>query len=381
MKKNDAHSQGDFLGRSQPEEAVELLTEREKKKDFYNVPTSPATDTVMKVLGTRGELSNFKERNKKVSHSQKIEVLMSGDKRQVIVSKDVSTVTLEISDIEKLIGFNKPAKKMFVFSLIKLNEQAFSDGTLRRNYIQFPLTELIDIGYYSRPQSARKGFNDAMDVLTSLKLKGELRKGSKKKVEQSAIEVLFTGANIKNGICTVFLNERINWGFIAAFYTILPKYYFGLPNRASDLLYYIFYLARQNVRKIEQQGYFTISMRAIQERLGLPSEIGNHDPTRTIITPIEEAIAAIEEASKDLEFSIEPIYDVSASVTGYLSEGYIKIALSGRYALDFIELSKETEKKIQTAQKRQQAIVDKAKATNLAKKLEQEEADKKNSET
>lgn len=71
---------------------------------------------------------------------------------------------------------------MFVFSLIKMNEQAFSGGTLRRNYIQFPLQELIKIGYYRRPQSARKGFNDAMDILTSLKLKGTLQKGKKKTV-------------------------------------------------------------------------------------------------------------------------------------------------------------------------------------------------------
>lgn len=357
-----------------PETSIELLTERDRKKDFYNVPTSPATDTILKVMGTGSDFTTLPARAKGVNHNQKIEVLQNGNKRQVIVSSGVSIVTLELADIDKLIGSNKPAKKMFVFSLIKMNEQAFSEGTLRRNYIQFPLHELIDIGYYSRPQSARKGFHNAIDILTSLKVKGTLQKGKKKTIEQSAIEVLFTGANIKKGTCTIFLNERINWAFVATFYTILPKYYFSLPNRASDLLYYIFYLARQRVSEIEKRGYFTIGLRAVQERLNLPSEIRNKDPQKTIKEPIEEAVTAIEEVSKDIEFTITPIYNIGDPIANYLSNGYLKINLKGKYAKDFIALSKKTTKQIQTAQKRRETITQKALAANLAKKMKSEKA-------
>lgn len=353
-----------------PQTSIELLTERERQKDFYNVPTSPATDIILKTMRTGSSVDTLQARAKRVNHSQKIEILQNGTKRQIIVSSGVSTVTLELEDIDKLVGSNKPAKKMFIFFLIKMNEQAFSEGVLRRNYIQFPLQELIDIGYYSRPQSARKGFNDATDTLTSLKIKGTLQKGNKKIIEQSAIEVLFTGANIKNGTCTVFLNERINWGFIAAFYTILPKYFFKLSNRASDLLYYIFYLARQRVREIEDRGYITIGMRAVQERLNLPSEVGNKDPQRTIKQPIEEAITDIEEASNNSEFTITPIYNMGDPIANFLSNGYLKIELKGKYAKNFIALSKETTKQIQTVQKRRETITQKALATNLAKKME-----------
>lgn len=363
-----------------PQVSIDLLTERERHKDFYNVPTSPATDTILKVMGTSSNLAKLPAKGKNVNHHQKIEVLQNGRKRQVIVNSEVSTVTLEISDIDKLVGSNKPAKKMFIFSLIKMNEQAFSGGMLRRNYIQFPLQQLIDIGYYSRPQSARKGFNDAMDILTSLKVKGALKKGKKKNIEQSTIEVLFTGANIKNGTCTIFLNERINWAFVATFYTIIPKYYFSLPNRASDLLYYIFYLARQRVKEIENRGYFTIGLRAVQERLNLPKETETKNPDRDIKQSIEEAVTAIEEASKDIEFTITPIYNMGDPIANYLSNGYLKIELKGKYAKDFITLSKETAKQIQTAQKRRETITQKALAANLAKKLESEEAREKTNE-
>lgn len=359
------------------ETSIQLLTEKERRKDFFNVPDSPTTDAIMRVMGTGSDLSQLPARRKEVSHSQSIEVLQNGKKRQITITSGVSTVTIELSDIDKLLGSNKSAKKMFVLALIKANEQAFSDGNLRRNYIQFPLQELIDIKYYKTPQSARRGFNDATDVLTSLKVKGALQKGKKKTVEQSAIEVLFTGANIKKGTCTIFLNERINWGFVATFYTILPKYYFELPNKASDLLYYIFFLARQNVKKIEKNGYFTISMRAIQERLNLPLETETKNPERDIKQQIEDAITAIEVASRDLEFTITPIYDMKSPIATFLSNGYLKVELKGKYAKDFIALAQETEKQIKAAEKRRQSITDKAIANNLAKKLESEEASEK----
>ena len=244
---------------------------------------------------------------------------------------------------------------------------------MRRNFVQFPLQELIDIGYYSRPQSARKGFNDAMDVLTSLKVKGTLKKGKKNTIEQSAIEVLFTGANIKKGTCTIFLNERINWGFVSSFYTVLPRYYFRLSNRASDLLYYIFYIARQRTKDIESRGYFTISMRAIQERLNLPSEIGNANPDRTIKKPIEDAVEAIEEASNDKEFNIELHYKEGAPIASYLSNGYLKIELKGEYAKDFIALSKEKAKQIEKHEKKKEEIIEKAIIKKVADKMEKEE--------
>lgn len=360
---------------SSPETSIQLLTEKERQKDFFNLPNSPATDTIMKVLGAGPNLSSLKTRGKEVNHNQTIEVLHKGNKRQVVVSSDASTVTVELSDIDMLLGSNKAAKKMLVYTLIKMNDQAFSDGAMRRNYVQFPLQELIDIGYYKTPQSARRGFKDSTGVLTSLKVKGTLQKGKKKSLEQYRLEVLFTGADITKGVCTIFLNERVNWGFVATFYTILPKYYFVLPNKASDLLYYIFYLARQNIKDIEKRGYFNISMMAVHSRLNLPSIADTKNPDRDIRQPIEEAIEAIEaESDGNSEFKITPYYDDKSNIATFLSNGYLKVELSGDYAKTFIALSKETEKQIKAAEKRREAIIDKAKANNLAKKLEREEA-------
>ena len=268
-----------------------------EKRDFYNVPDSTASNLILETLGAGAAIADLPDRKRQVNHNTTLEVLESGKKRQIALKSQKAQITIELADIDKLTGSNKPAKKLFVLALIKANEQAIFNGQLTKDYVSFPLQELIDTGFYSTPQSARKGFNAGMDTLTSLKIKGHIQQTKKKGSSIDALEVLFTGARIERGQCTIFFNPRISWNFIAQYFTILPRYFFKLPNRASDLLYYIFYLARQHTRDIEERGYFTIGFRAIQHRLQLPSEIDNGNPYRTIKEPIEDAIEQIEDVA------------------------------------------------------------------------------------
>ena len=348
-----------------------------EQRDFYNVPDSTASNLILETLGAGAAIADLPARKRQVNHSTTLEVLESGKRRQVSLKTQKASVTIELADIDKLTGSNKPAKKLFVLALIKANEQAIHDGQLTKNYISFPLQELIDPGFYSTPQSARKGFNAGMDTLTSLKIKGHIQQTKKKGSSIDALEVLFTGARIERGQCTIFFNERISWSFIAQYFTILPRYYFQLPNRASDLLYYIFYLTRQHTKDIEERGYFTISFRAIQHRLQLPSEVGNNNPDRTIKQPIEEAIEQIEDGHSGLygneDFSLLPVYDEYAPIANFLDNGYLRVELKGSFAETFIAISEDTAKQIEAAQKRQARITEKAIAINTAKKLEAEE--------
>lgn len=345
----------------------------QQESNFYNVPDSTASNLILETLGAGENIADLPARKKQINHNTTYEVLEDGKRRQVSVINPKARVTIELADVDKMTGSNKPAKKLFVLSLIKANEQAIFDGQLTKDYISFPLQELIDIGFYKTPQSARTGFKAGMDALTSLKIKGHIQQTKKRGSSIDALEVLFTGANIKNGQCTVYFNPRISWSFIAQYFTILPRYYFKLPNRASDLLYYIFFLARQHTRDIEKRGYFTIGFRAIQHRLQLPSEIGNTRPQQTIKQPIEDAIEELETEHSNLygntEFSLLPVYDEAASIKDYLDNGYLKVSLTGAFAETYIEISKDTAKKIEQAEKRQARITEKAVAIKTAKAI------------
>lgn len=352
----------------------------QQESNFYNVPDSTASNLILETLGAGEGIADLPARKRQINHNTTYEVLEDGRRRQVSLVNPKAKVTIELADIDKLTGSNKPAKKLFVLSLIKANEQAIFDGQLTKDYISFPLQELIDIGFYKTPQSARTGFKAGMDALTSLKIKGHIQQTKKRGSTIDALEVLFTGANIKGGQCTVYFNPRISWSFIAQYFTILPRYYFKLPNRASDLLYYIFFLARQHTKDIEERGYFTIGFRAIQHRLQLPSEVGLNNPQRDIKQPIEDAIEALEtEHSKlyhNTEFSLLPVYDEAASVKDFLDNGYLKVTLTGAFAETYIAISKDTAKQIEAAQKRQARIMEKAVAIKTAKALEAEEKKK-----
>lgn len=351
---------------------------KQGESSFYNVPDSTASNLVLDVLGAGADIADLPDRKRQVNHNTEYEVSKNGNMRLISLKNGTGTaeVTIELADIDKLTGSNKPAKKLFVLALIKANEQAIHDGQLTKDYISFPLQELVDIGFYKSSNSARAGFSKGADILTSLKIKGKVKKSKKKGAEIEALEVLFTGARITKGQCFLRLNYSIDWSFIAQFFTILPRYYFRLPNRASDLLYYIFFLARQHTKDIEERGYFTISFRAIQHKLQLPNEKGLNNPQRDIKDAIEDAIEQLEtEHSKtygNMEFSLLPVYDEEAPIAEYLDNGYLKVELKGAFASTFIAISKDTEKQIADYQKRQARITERAVAINTAKKLESE---------
>ena len=306
-------------------------------------------------------------------------MLEAGNKRKILSKNGAETaeIEIELDDIYKLTGSNKQTKKLLVLALIKANEQAIHSGKLTKDYISFSLKELIDIGFYKTPQSARKGFNSGADALTSLKVRGTVKKTKKQAATIDRLEVLFTGAEIDKAQCYLYLNTRISWSFLAQYFTILPRYYFRLPNRASDLLYYIFYLARQNTDKIERQHYFTISFRAIQHELQLPSEKGLNNPQRDIKEAIETAVVQIENEHSNYyhnkEFSLELVYDEAATISDYLDNGYLKIKFKETFAKVFIELYEKAAKKIEQAKKKQERIQAEAITRATAKKLKNKE--------
>jgi len=335
-------------------EKLSATEQKELKKEltrYFYIGDSPASNLCMDVLGAGKNVSDLPKRKKQINHNTLYEIMKNqdGSKRIINLINKNAEISLEISDIERLTGNNKTAKKLFVFTLIKANEQVIYEGDLTRDYISFSLGELVEIGFYKVLNSARTGFKSGMDTLTSMKIKGSLKSTKTKKIEIESLEVLFTGARINRGQCYVFFNTRINWNFLSQYFTILPKYYFKLSNKASDLIYYIFYLARQNTKQIEKNGYFTISFRAIQHKLQLPDEKKTNNPQRDIKDVIENAVEEIEEEHseyyKNMEFSILPVYNEEDSIADYLENGYLKVGLTGDFAKKFSEISKRKLKK------------------------------------
>ena len=339
-----------------------------QQSDYYNVPSSPITESTLRALNIGTEIATRNSTAEAINtrrgkYNRRGEIAI---KKPGIVSKERtitqhggnSKIEITIPDIEALTGRRKALNKMFLFLLIKVNQQAYSNGTLTQNEIGFSLAELVEAGLYKNDDSARAGLKKAADFFQTMKIKGEIKRGTLNKITEYASEVLFPGYRIKKGYCTIFISERVEWGLVTQFFTILPRRAFLLGNRPFDLLWYIFYIARQNAAELKKAGKFNIGLRAVQDRLGLPDEHATKSPQRDIKEEIERAITEIEDTLRERDFTItlKPENIEARSIGEYLQHGYLEIALNGQGAQILIDAakrnpaSKEGKRKTKAAQ-------------------------------
>jgi len=296
---------------------------------FFEIPNSPATSACLEILSAGQKLPELSARKRDISRgAMTCTVQQNGQTRRINYnSKD--KFTIELNDINLLYGNNKTAKKLFLFVVSKIKTENLSEtGTLSQKYISFPVHELVDIGMYSQPQNARRGFKEATEILTSFKISGFTNK-------TESLEVLFTGSKITKGRCFIYLNERINWGLLTKYLTLLPKYFFALSNKGTDLTYYIFHLARQRLKEIQENGYFTIKLQTLSHRLMLPTPTKCKNPNRDIKKPIEAAIAEInnyEKQNKTESLTLKLMTKPEQDVLDFLKTGLLCVYLQGDYA-------------------------------------------------
>lgn len=333
------------------------------------IPTSPAMTLMYDLLGGV-DLDHLPERKKKYNRNIPLEIKKNGDKRRISYSKGGTSVSVEIDDFRKVVNRNPQAKKILTRILIRASEQAIHNGELTRDLVSFPLSELIGEGQYKNQDTARKGFYTVGDILTGLKVSGKIERGRKKTIQQGVHAVLFKAVEINNSTCKVYLNELLNWALITPYYTGLPDYYFELPDRPAELLEYIFYMARQKSRQIAEHGFFTISLRAIQYRLNLPSEDSTKNPKRDIKDAIETAVDQILDkhvkyvpSGSDPDFLLVPLRDYNAPIKKYLDEGKLKVIIKGGYADRFIALNQKKVARLEAEMERQERIEAKIEAS------------------
>lgn len=127
------------------------------------------------------------------------------------------------------------------------------------------------------------------------------------------------------------------------YYTMFPQYGFRLKGRAFNLMYYIFYLARQRGKEIKENGYFSISLKTLQVQLGLPdmeSLRGDKNAMAKTIGEIEKAVNKIMELFKaagntDIKLALDY---TGATAAQRLETGRLLVYMKGEVAETFVKL-------------------------------------------
>lgn len=360
-------------------------------------PSSPLVLLIMETFASRDSLKTLANRKNAISKgSTHTEVgftqegsgkVTVGQKQKkttsatITITKGTDTAELKIPDIEALTTMNKAVLKFFPYILTRLYN-IVKDGEPHRDYVSFSLEDVVADKLYKSKNAARAGFEQAMDVLIPIQLKGSSRKGRKRTLQKKGT-TLFDAWEITDGICYTYLNKHFEWDFICQYWAWLPDCYFTLPERAQLLLFYASFVARQHTKEISENKSFSLSFRAIHSFLNLPGgedENGEikftKNPFRdTIQKGILDPVSIINEAIGSEDFTITPEYDTNYAVPKIVDTGRLLISIKGEYARKFIEIAAKQEKRIESAAKKKSEIVDTAKALNLAKKIEAAAAD------
>ncbi len=352
---------------------------------FFRFPNSPASNTMINVVSHANDLETFANRLEQNSHSSQLEFFSPPEgstktlSERVKYSTDNTETTIHLDNIDLFTKANKPLKKILTYTLVKLSKENVSESLSHDISIRFPLEDFVDLGCYKTLRTARQAFNQAKNPLTSIKIEGIVRdKKDMKQITDSGIEVLFTGAHIKNGIVEIFLNKRINWDLFALqYFSILPKTYFSLSDNAADTLLNIFMIARKRLNEIGKHQSFNISFRTLQQILDLPDENQTKNPTRDIKEPILKALNDVSEI-EDGDIIIEPVFNPNGNTTEFLQEGYAKINLHNEYLSYFTDLAKTKKTKIENTIKKREELSDRAKIKMLTNKMERDSKKKDN---
>jgi len=279
-----------------------------------------------------------------------------------------SITTVDIKSANLLFeNYHKGFTKILTFVLQEMALQNFP------HWLGFPLKEMVDLGMYTTTSNAARALNDFFTKQDNILIGGQAKKG-KRIVSQTKGKLFYNLDIAKSGFVTLAVNESLNWEYLASYFTVFPTFAYKLKTNAFALVRYIFFVARQNGKKIKDSGKFTISLDTVREQMGLPTiEQAGKNPGKLIIKPIEDAITEIEDAlqsvdeAKEYGFTITPVKTGTNKVNEWL-QGYLEIGLSGKFAETFIQIATKAE--------REQEQWEKAKREQLARIAAREEANK-----
>ncbi len=324
----------------------------DRQEPFEHTPSSVPIDLMQKTMANQSNVKLMEERQKLISKgNKKFEVIENVEEGQIKVRQEtddyITELTFFFQSTKKL---PQPAKKILRFVMTKISEQAFSNKKLYNDKVQFSLDELKNAGIYTSIESARTGFKAGSKALVDIAIEGEMKRGKGAREENFkwAYGHLFRKASIRNNICQIDLETDNDWNFIIPNYEITPKYLYSLTNRSFDLAEALFYFARIKNREIADNGFFTLSMKVLQQRLALPEESPN--PARDIKKPIVDSINEINEKEKETKnYLIEIEADPNLSVKEWIENGKIKVSFFCEYLEQYKKYSGDRALKIEAA--------------------------------
>lgn len=298
------------------------------------VSSSPFFKFIFDIFQSKGNIERYNECVSQINLKNNVTITDEKGKHTVFYrnNSNHNSFCAAIPDLEALNKPNANILKILTWIFIEIKRNT-NKGVLVNNKIFISLNDLVKQGIYKQISSARRGCKDMLNIFMQIDFCGEIHT-SNSIITQPNFAPLFSSKEIKNNICIIELNPSFNWELFGIFFMDIPEWIFKLPaNQSFFLAFYIFFLKRQKSKEICEDGYFTISLRAIQATLQLPSEQKCSRPSREIKDVIVSAVEAINAATlpENTDFYIE-VLNNNRNIFEWLQKGHLKVFVSGKYA-------------------------------------------------
>ena len=355
----------------------EIFEEQEKKLPLLSaIPNDPLTLFIMKAaIATRtkkkdGELKAQGIKNDPRNRHEKIETFLKKRTREDgTIAQDLlfhrinkqkeEEFYVSLANVDTIFGKkNASFLKLFIFCLQEMNAQNYPD------FLEISLQKMVDLGMYSTVGNAHAAMQRFYDKSKSLETRGDYQTYDKTERKKRVIKkergqffynIEYDGAN---RYVTLGINKASSLAeFFSKYFSILPQFAYSLNSSSFMLTWYIFYLARQNTKTINEKGYFTINLDRVREIMGLmePDEIQkehNRKYKQYIYTPIIKAIEEINSKCEETEKEESDKFEIvlkdpkfkASTIKEWLLQGYIEVHLDGAFAKGFKDLAIKTEK-------------------------------------
>lgn len=302
------------------------------RSNLMYIPSNQILNAFAECLSVSYDLDKYSVRKKTVSHGTKV----------IVSENEYKTVVYKVEDslIEICLpyGTDTPdkAEKVLAFLLFLANA---GDCFGKNTRLIFRVRDIVDIGIYSTVKGAKYGIDSCLKYLTECRIRYKLCDGEKKSAAPKRIPIV-SNVEYHRGMYTVDFLPGISLSNLSS-YLILPNEYFSLSHRSSVLLMYICYLARQNIRKIEKDGAFCISNKAVSMRLNLPESDQNRNANKTVKGEIEKSADSIN-ISCGRYFNVTVVSGPLNTVRDFVDHGYLRIEVKGEYREKLLKIYKNT---------------------------------------
>lgn len=284
------NSPSSFLQPSRPPQPIE-------ERSYDNVPSSQPANLTFKTLGAGAD--GLGDMPSRASRGIEIVVEEREHERRITQKSKNSETVLYLKDIRQLQGCNKSIKKIWHMLLVMLSEQALRNREFIQDYIRFPLEELVTRGSFANTSNARRAIKQAMNFILSLQIEHTIHQ--KYGDDKTSAGSIFYHYKIEENQCYAYINTKHDPAVLFQFFTRIPSYALALAsNKAFDLIWHIYYMARQRTDYIKKSGFFLLKLRSILNALNLPDERQKNikDIKNKIFNVIDNSISDIIKTQK-----------------------------------------------------------------------------------